>query len=205
MINTLWKTISKQNVPPYTNPASQALLFEVLVAFIEDDRLVPVLNIKIALNVLNKGWNCKNPQIAFLCEKGISYLEKLCQPVCPSLQISETFTSKGQENLQEIFEDETLQMMQQSIVENVTSNAEIMHSENNIHLEVDEENIGISHNKSPVNNICEKPGGSVQVLDVQILSPIVVEEVTKISPEYEGDLDVSENQSSKFIFCLCKS
>lgn len=58
------------------------------MAFYEQDTIKTLPPLQLTIDILNRGINSNNRTIALTCEHGLSVLEKLCQPVCPSLFIS---------------------------------------------------------------------------------------------------------------------
>ncbi|CAG9821763.1 unnamed protein product [Phaedon cochleariae] len=100
---------------PYTNPECQAKLYQVLVSFYEQDTLDILPPLQLTLDILNKGANSYNRHISSVCEKGLSVLEKLCQPVCPSLYSPDMFPARqGDDQKEKVFSEEVVEMVTQS-------------------------------------------------------------------------------------------
>ncbi|XP_018569527.1 proline-, glutamic acid- and leucine-rich protein 1-like [Anoplophora glabripennis] len=92
IINTLIDIQISETSHPYTNRECEAELYEVFVTFYEQDTLKTLPPLQLTIDVLNRGINSTNRTIALTCEHGLSSLEKICRPVCPSMFISEGTT-----------------------------------------------------------------------------------------------------------------
>lgn len=146
-----------------------------MVSFYEENSLPVFPNINGALYILNKGRSSKNLKIVAVCEKGIRYLEALCQPICPSLSGSENILSTQlsdtvifNELSQEISENE-IDLLPCNNYDNDSSTNEGVKSIDDC-TAVEENNFGVVQENSVVN------GSSVHIIDVQVLNSSNIEE-----------------------------
>lgn len=72
------------------------------MSFYEQDNVKILPPIQKTLYLLNNGLKSNNFKVVSICEQGISMLEKLCQPICPSLNLppEENNVNLISENLQ---------------------------------------------------------------------------------------------------------
>lgn len=189
---------------PYINAKCQEKLFEVIVTFYEENTLTIFPNINVALYILNKSRNSKNLKIAETCEKGIGYLEVLCQPICPSLFGLENSLWNQPSNTDTIFNDVTHELQQQN--DENCSNLEQNDSYDNHNMITDtlettnDTVISIADENSLETdfqeNVTERDS-SVHILDVQIISTSKTEEHGNDTLKREMPCEVELDQTGK--------
>ncbi|KAG5881499.1 hypothetical protein JTB14_001643 [Gonioctena quinquepunctata] len=109
VIGTLMEISTSKFSNPYTNTKCQAKLYEVLGAFYEQDTLQILPPLQLTLDLFTEGSNHNNRLIAVTCEQSLSNLEKLCQPVCPSLYSPQMFETRQTEVQEEqIFDEQVI-------------------------------------------------------------------------------------------------
>ncbi|KAI4464066.1 c-myc promoter binding protein [Holotrichia oblita] len=74
---------------PYITNKIKLKLFESVLALLEYSN-IPPQSISLTINLLKTGENDEDKSVSIVCTKGLNLLEKICQPVCPSLY----FTNK---------------------------------------------------------------------------------------------------------------
>ncbi|CAG9853577.1 unnamed protein product [Phyllotreta striolata] len=93
---TILNYINTSKFPhPYTNHKCILNLFELLIAFYEQDTLYNLPFISLTINTLSNYSSSENTEIADVCKRGLNYLEKVCQPVSLPFSI---IRSTGAEN-----------------------------------------------------------------------------------------------------------
>ncbi|CAH0547694.1 unnamed protein product [Brassicogethes aeneus] len=89
--STIYKSLlniqSNKIVHPYQNSVCQIMLYKAIVSFYEHETMAALPPIHLTIELLSRGANAQNRFIARICEKGLNTLEKICQPVCPSLYL----------------------------------------------------------------------------------------------------------------------
>lgn len=198
LIVTAQEVITKKEVHPFTNLSCQEKLFDALVALYEESSLPIVPNINVALDLLTKGRNSRNIKISSACERGLSFLEILCQPICPSLYTSENSSWKQLDNTEEIFNNtsEELPQIDTSIdddqnsmndgINNESNSLDDPNIDNRNSIEVNNENAVESFTETVVEEdtktteVIEEH--TIQILDVQILKPSLSSEFVESTP-----------------------
>lgn len=77
-----------KTVDIYTNQNCQLLLYEALISLFEHPYLSVPAPLHVVIKILNVGQNSNNVKIATVCQNGLSILELLCQPICPTLYVA---------------------------------------------------------------------------------------------------------------------
>jgi len=76
---------------PYTNSACQSGLYQMLTSiFVQPDYCITPM-VQMGIRLIVKGHASTDNNIHLICAQGLHVLEKLCQPVCPSLGLGEIF------------------------------------------------------------------------------------------------------------------
>lgn len=99
---------------PYNNTECQKLVYEVVVAIYDDETLSTYPPLQLSIDLLHRGANSFNRSIASTCEMGLNNLERLCQPICPSI-LSPILNFNFQEL--NVHEDSTLSIIDEDVVE----------------------------------------------------------------------------------------
>lgn len=205
LIRSALEVITKKVVHPYTIVSCQEMLFDALVAFYEESSLSILPNINVALDILTKARNSKNLKISSVCERGLSFLEILCQPVCPSLYSSEN-SSQQQLDVSEKIPEELRQIDASSDDKNSITNG--VNNENNSlenpvitdtnSNEFNDENIVEPFIETIVEEDTQSREAvrenSVQILDVKILKPSLSSDISESTPK----IATPEVQTGKF-------
>ncbi|KAK4877553.1 hypothetical protein RN001_010059 [Aquatica leii] len=92
LVKTITSTIllvnAKMAEHPYTNADCVVLLYKVLHALLHQKRYCVKPFIQLFINVLTAGENLNfNKEVTKTCNYSLDTLEKLCQPLCPTLSI----------------------------------------------------------------------------------------------------------------------
>lgn len=75
-------------IHPYTNIKCQASLYKVLLAFFEQPLPVRYPPIGLCLTLLKSGCYSRDISVSQICNAGLNVLEKLAQPICPTMYMS---------------------------------------------------------------------------------------------------------------------
>lgn len=177
------------------------------MAFYEQDTIKTLPPLQLTIDILNRGISSINRAIALTCEHGLSILEKLCQPVCPSLFISEAITTgEINENFESIVGDKVIKEtkdaseFEQSGHEGEPNLPAISIKENGDVMErteMNEENIETSENKEITENGYKslptlKTEPSVHIINVQIIKSSVSVNTESDDMVYAEDLTVNK-------------
>lgn len=165
-------------------------------------------NVNVVLDILNKGWNSTNSRIAAVCERGVSYLEKLCQPICPSLYGSEMLISKEAVNIETSFIHATSEVMQHKESEtDVEQPSDMQNEEFNDQINTSQPTLMIDENEfsstdetNIENDLHTKTitrEHSVNILDVHILNTPTNETFCESTLKREVYPDVNHEQRGK--------
>ncbi|KAJ8924816.1 hypothetical protein NQ315_000970 [Exocentrus adspersus] len=178
---------------PYTNIDCQAKLYQVLVAFYEQDTLKVLPPLQLTINILSKGIASDERSIALTCEHGLSILEKICQPICPYMFSTDNATLKDVTKESSLFfdanvatkiaasgdKDEGLSLDKLNISGNESDASKKIVSEVSIDMAVDQE-------------IIEEPSSTataVRIIDMQI--------IRSSSAQVESDAGHGEEQTDE--------
>lgn len=82
-------------VHPYTNIKCQTVLFQLLLAFFEQPLPAAYPPISLCLTLFTKGSYSQYVSVSQICNEALNVLEKLAQPICPTMYIGCLDNSKA--------------------------------------------------------------------------------------------------------------
>lgn len=91
---------------PYTNLKCQLYLYRATILIFNQPYLSAPPPLSLVIHLLTVGQNSQNRAIASVCEIGLSKLESLCQPVCPTLYVGNAKIIEENKSEKEIVFDE---------------------------------------------------------------------------------------------------
>lgn len=117
---------------PYKNPNCQLEMYVVLISFFKQDHVNFSPPIHLAIALLQVGLLSPNAEISKICRDGLDLIEKISQPVCPSLEFI-----RFEENIKETTFKST-DLTDIDLLESRTDNGEILDGQTNFDEEEDE-------------------------------------------------------------------
>ncbi|KAJ8949299.1 hypothetical protein NQ318_006724 [Aromia moschata] len=143
IINAVLDLQTSKPISPYDHPDCEVGLYEVLVAFYEQETLKVLPPLQLTITILNKGISNRNRHIASICEHGLSVVEKLCQPICPSLNLTDTNISQEIEQVsQSLFNKHTLDYLENGMNGDEVTEANVVEDKDNLEENISQDIFG---------------------------------------------------------------
>lgn len=181
-LTTLYTTLTQAIVSlntgkktfPYITNKIRLKLFELLRAMLEYSN-VPPQSISLVINLLKTGENHEDKSVSIICTKSLNILEKICQPICPSLSFSNKDSTLSGHNESSNAEFTVTDIENRTVNESIAMVTEDLNVSNdsvtNNLLETDAEevsvsNVDVTQNLMPNESVEENTENSEKIAQV---------------------------------------